>query len=80
MINANEKIKKSVENFQSKVKESTDIADILDKDGIIEQIMPDKALNTNIFTNSIQSIVLDYRNGIEAGVNYLYKTLNNNMS
>jgi predicted patatin/cPLA2 family phospholipase len=80
MINANEKIKKSVENFQSKVKESTDIADLLDKDGIIEQIMPDKALNTNILTNSIQSIVLDYRNGIEAGVNYLYKTLNNNMS
>jgi predicted patatin/cPLA2 family phospholipase len=77
MISANKKIKMSVENFQLKIKESIEIADTLQKEGKIQQIMPDKILNTNIFTNSIQSIILDYRHGVEAGVHYLHKYLKN---
>lgn len=78
LIRANEQIKKSVENFQTKIKESIDFAEKLHKKGIIEQLTPDKALNTNIFTNSIESIVLDYRHGLEVGINYLHRKKINN--
>jgi predicted patatin/cPLA2 family phospholipase len=75
LMRANEKIKVNVENFQLKIKQSIDIADFLQKEGKIQQILPDKILTTNIFTNSIRSIVLDYRHGIAAGVHYLHKSL-----
>ena len=74
MIRANVQIKKSVENFQLRIKESIDFADKLARKGMIEQLAPDKALNTNIFTNSVDSIILDYRHGIETGINYLHQS------
>jgi predicted patatin/cPLA2 family phospholipase len=73
IIRANDQIKKSVENFQQRIKESIEFADVLALQGKIKQIVPEKALNTNIFTNSVESIILDYRHGIEAGANYLHK-------
>ena len=75
MIRANEQIKKSVENYQMKLKESAEYADNLSKTGRIKQIVPDKALNTNIFTNSVEGIILDYRHGLEAGMNFVNKEI-----
>ena len=74
MIKANNNIKKSVNNYQENIKESVDYANSLQKEGRIEQIIPDKALKTQLYTNSIENIVRDYRNGIEAGMNFIQKT------
>ena len=38
----------------------------------IDQIAPDLILNTNIFTNSVKNIELDYRTGLESGLNYIF--------
>ena len=61
-----------------KLKESAEYADNLSKTGRIKQIVPDKALYTNIFTNSVEGIILDYRNGLEAGMNFVHKETKRN--
>ena len=71
-IRANEKIRADVENFQIKVKESIDYIDTLSPHIKIDQIAPDIVLNTNIFTNSVKNIELDYRTGLESGLNYIF--------
>ncbi len=72
-IRANEKIKTDVENFQNKIKASIDYIDTLGPDIHVEQIAPEVVLNSNIFTNSVRNIELDYRTGLEAGLNYIHK-------
>jgi predicted patatin/cPLA2 family phospholipase len=71
-IRANEKIKADVENFQIKIKESIDYIDTLPSNIKIDQIAPDFVLNSNIFTNSVKNIELDYRTGLESGLNYIH--------
>lgn len=71
-IRANEKIKADVENFQIKIKESIDYIDTLPSNIKIDQIAPDFVLNSNIFTNSVKNIELDYRIGLESGLNYIH--------
>ena len=71
-IRANQKIKDDVENFQNKIKESIDYIDTLPEHIKVDQIAPKVVLNSNIFTNSIKNIELDYRTGLEAGLNYIH--------
>jgi len=71
-IRANQKIKDDVENFQNKIKESIDYIDTLPSHIKVDQIAPKMVLNSNIFTNSVKNIELDYRTGLEAGLNYIH--------
>jgi predicted patatin/cPLA2 family phospholipase len=71
-IRANQKIKDDVENFQNKIKESIDYIDALPEHIKVDQIAPKVVLNSNIFTNSVKNIELDYRTGLEAGLNYIH--------
>ena len=75
-LRANVKIKSDVENFQIKIKESLDYIDTLPNHIKIDQIAPDVVLNSNIFTNSVKNIELDYRTGLEAGLNYIHALKN----
>ena len=75
-LRANVKIKSDVENFQIKIKESLDYIDTLPSHIKIDQIAPDVVLNSNIFTNSVKNIELDYRTGLEAGLNYIHALKN----
>ena len=72
-LRASEKIIEDVENFQLNIKSSLDYIDTLPEHIKIDQIAPDVPLNTQIFTNSVKSIELDYRTGLESGLNYLQK-------
>lgn len=73
-IRDNDHIKHAIEHYQHKLKESIDFAD-QSKDGVnIKQIVPEIPLKTNIFTNSIQSIISDYRYGLEVGLNFVYES------
>jgi predicted patatin/cPLA2 family phospholipase len=75
-IRDNEHIKHAIEHYQHKLKDSIDYADQF-IDGItIKQIVPEIPLNTNIFTNSVQSILSDYRYGLEAGLNFVFEQRN----
>jgi len=71
ILNTNENIKKHIENYQLKLKESIDYIDSIKNQIKIDQIAPEKSLNTNILTTSVNSIILDYRYGLEAGLNYV---------
>jgi predicted patatin/cPLA2 family phospholipase len=71
-IRANQKIKDDVENFQNKIKESIDYIDAIPDHIKVDQIAPKVVLNSNIFTNSVKNIELDYRTGLEAGLNYIH--------
>ena len=70
-LRASEKIIEDVENFQLNIKSSLDYIDTLPEHIKVDQIAPDVPLNTQIFTNSVKSIELDYRTGLESGLNYL---------
>ena len=72
-IRDNNHIKHAIENYQQKLKDSIDFANNHSKDGLIKQIVPENPLKTNIFTNSIQSIIADYRYGLEMGLNFVYE-------
>ena len=73
-IRDNNHIKHAIENYQQKLKDSIDFANKhSNEDGIIKQIVPENPLKTNIFTNSIQSIIADYRYGLEMGLNFVYE-------
>lgn len=72
-LRASEKIIEDVENFQLNIKSSLDYIDTLPEHIKVDQIAPDVPLNTQIFTNSVKSIELDYRTGLESGLNYLQK-------
>ena len=71
-IRANEKIKSDIENYQLKVKESIDYIECLPSHIKIDQIAPDAILNSNVFTNSVKNVELDYRAGLESGLNYIH--------
>ena len=71
-IRAHDKIKTDVENFQIKIKDSIDYIDTLPPHIKVDQIAPEVILNSNIFTNSVKNIELDYRTGLEAGLNYIH--------
>ncbi len=60
-LRASEKIIEDVENFQLNIKASLDYIETLPEHIKVEQIAPDVPLNTQIFTNSVKSIELDYR-------------------
>ena len=79
-IRANQKIKDDVENFQNKIKESIDYIETLPGHIKIDQIAPKVVLNSNIFTNSVKNIELDYRTGLEAGLNYIHSLKAENIS
>ena len=79
-IRANQKIKDDVENFQNKIKESIDYIDTLPSHITVDQIAPKVVLNSNIFTNSVKNIELDYRTGLEAGLNYIHSLKAENIS
>tara|TARA_B100001287_G_scaffold148926_1_gene125407 strand:- start:295 stop:1161 length:867 start_codon:yes stop_codon:yes gene_type:complete len=70
-LRASEKIIADVERFQLNIKESIDYIDGLPRHITVEQIAPQSPLNTQIFTTSVKNIELDYRAGLEAGLNYL---------
>ena len=72
-LRASEKIIEDVESFQLNIKASLDYIETLPEHIKVEQIAPDVPLNTQIFTNSVKSIELDYRTGLESGLNYLQK-------
>jgi len=71
LLKADENIKKHIENYQLKLKSSIDYVETIKNKIKINQISPVKALNTNILTNSVNSIILDYRYGLELGLNYV---------
>jgi predicted patatin/cPLA2 family phospholipase len=71
LLKIDENIKKHIENYQLKLKSSIDYIDTIIDQIKIDQIAPEKSLNTNIFTNSVNSIILDYRYGLELGLNYV---------
>jgi hypothetical protein len=70
-LRASDKIISDVERFQLKIKESIDYIDALPAHITVEQIAPKTPLNTQIFTTAVKNIELDYRVGLEAGLNYL---------
>jgi hypothetical protein len=55
------------------LKSSIDYIETIKDQIKIDQIAPEKSLNTNILTNSVNSIILDYRYGLELGLNYVAK-------
>lgn len=71
LLKADDNIKKHIENYQLKLKSSIDYIETIKDKVVIDQIAPEKSLNTNIFTNSVNSIILDYRYGLELGLNYV---------
>lgn len=73
ILKASDSIKQQIENFQLKIKESIDYVDHVQTDSVIHQIAPETGLNTNIFTNSVNSIALDYRYGLETGLKFVYE-------
>ncbi|MEJ6590088.1 MAG: patatin family protein [Crocinitomicaceae bacterium] len=70
-IRASEKTITDVENFQNNIKASLDYIETLPGHIKVEQIAPKIPLNTQIFTTSIKNVELDYRAGLEAGLNYI---------
>ena len=70
-IRASEKIISDVENFQNNIKVSLDYIESLPDHIKVDQIAPKVPLNTQIFTTSIKNVELDYRAGLEAGLNYI---------
>lgn len=70
-IRASEKIISDVENFQNNIKVSLDYIESLPDHIKVDQIAPKVPLNTQIFTTSIKNVELDYRSGLEAGLNYI---------
>jgi len=70
-LKADGNIKKHIENYQSKLKSSIDYIETVKDFVSIAQIAPEKSLNTTILTNSVSSIILDYRNGLELGLNFV---------
>ena len=76
LIRASEHIKSQVENFQINIKKAIDFVDTYNGSTIIEQLAPEKDLKTNIFTNSVESIVLDYRNGLDDGLKFVFQKRN----
>lgn len=70
-LKASDKIIEDVENFQSNIKDSIDYISTLPKHIKVDQIAPKVPLNTQIFTTAVKNIELDYRAGLEAGLNYL---------
>ncbi|MEJ6506310.1 MAG: patatin family protein [Crocinitomicaceae bacterium] len=70
-IRASEKIISDVENFQNNIKVSLDYIESLPDYIKVDQIAPKVPLNTQIFTTSIKNVELDYRAGLEAGLNYI---------
>jgi len=70
-LKADENIKKHIENYQLKLKSSIDYIETIKDQLKIDQIAPESSLNTNVLTNSVNSIILDYRNGLELGLNYV---------
>ncbi len=73
ILKASDSIKQQIENFQLKIKESIDYIGHLADSSFIHQIAPESGLNTNIFTNSVNSIALDYRYGLEAGMKSVHE-------
>jgi len=73
ILKASDSIKQHIENYQLKIKESIDYMDCLSDATCIQQIAPETGLNTNIFTNSVNSIALDYRYGLESGLKFVYE-------
>lgn len=71
LLKADENVKNHIENFQLKLKNSIDYIDSVKGEIKIDQIAPEKSLNTNILTNSVNSIITDYRYGLELGLNYV---------
>jgi predicted patatin/cPLA2 family phospholipase len=72
-LKAGENIKKHIENYQLKLKSSIDYIETIQDKVKIDQIAPENSLHTNIITNSVNSIILDYRYGLELGLNYVAK-------
>ena len=72
-LKAGENIKKHIENYQLKLKSSIDYIETIQDKVKIDQIAPENSLHTNIITNSVNSIILDYRYGLEVGLNYVAK-------
>ncbi|MDG1350467.1 MAG: patatin family protein [Crocinitomicaceae bacterium] len=72
-LRASEKIIEDVENFQFNIKAALDYIETLPNEIKVQQIAPESPLNTQIFTNSVKSIALDYRTGLESGLNYFQK-------
>lgn len=72
-IRASEKIISDVENFQNNIKASLDYIESLPDHIKVDQIAPKTLLNTQIFTTSIKNVELDYRAGLEAGLNYIQR-------
>jgi len=72
-LKAGENIKKHIENYQLKLKSSIDYIEMIQDKVKIDQIAPENSLHTNIITNSVNSIILDYRYGLELGLNYVAK-------
>jgi predicted patatin/cPLA2 family phospholipase len=72
-LKAGENIKKHIENYQLKLKSSIDYIETIQDKVKIDQIAPENSLHTNILTNSVNSIILDYRYGLELGLNYVAK-------
>ena len=70
-LRASDKIISDVERFQLNIKASIGYIDDLPKHITVEQIAPKTPLNTQIFTTAVKNIELDYRAGLEAGLNYL---------
>jgi hypothetical protein len=56
-----------------KLKSSIDYIETIQDKVKIDQIAPENSLHTNIITNSVNSIILDYRYGLELGLNYVAK-------
>jgi predicted patatin/cPLA2 family phospholipase len=73
-IRDNEHIKHAIEHYQQKLKDSIDFAEQGINGVIIKQLVPEIPLKTNIFTNSVQSIISDYRYGLEVGLNFVYES------
>jgi predicted patatin/cPLA2 family phospholipase len=71
LLKADENIKKHIENYQLKLKSSIDYIETIKDKVKIDQIAPENSLHTNILTNSVNSIILDYRYGLELGLNYV---------
>lgn len=71
LLRSNPAISQHVENFQLKLKESADFAESIQGQINLKQIAPEQALNSNIYTFQVSSLITDYRYGLECGLNFV---------
>lgn len=70
---SNENLKNCFETNHLKYNESIDFINNAPEDLVIKQVAPESPLRAGTYSNSVNAITTDYRYGVQAGLEFLYK-------